>query len=227
MIFGKALWNSLTIDFQIELINSDEKFKVKEDHDKVLLWAVPIKCVYLTTKVSSLNHKDELDVANLKDFSHDVKKFNMWFERKRRGIIRDEGGDAYQELIRHLFKPYLTATNKDFFGNVKKERGDWLLSLKPEDYSYKDVMTFGLSLCNNHLAMKDWNNEMNGGKDPTYVALLARMDQLSRTMESKTNTNNFEEGGFWKHANKEGKDIIVQNGKTFKWCLNICHVVLP
>ena len=104
---------------------------MKEDYDGVLSWGVLIKRVYPTTKVSSSNHKDGLDVANLKDFSYDVKKCNLWFERKIRDFIRDERGDAYQECIMHLFKTHLTATNKDFVGSVKKERGDSLLSLKP------------------------------------------------------------------------------------------------
>jgi len=162
---------------------------VNEDYDGVLLWAILIKYVYPTTKVSSSNHKDELDVANLKDFSYDIKKFNSWFERKRRDIIRDEGGDSYQEYTRHLFKTYLTANNKDFIDSVKKERGDWLLGLKSEDYSYKDAITFGLSLYNNHLAMKDWSNGMNDRKDPTYIALMARMDQLSKAVEGKVSNN--------------------------------------
>ena len=168
---------------------------MNEDYDGVLLWAILIKYICPTTKVSSSNHKDELDIANLKDFSYDIKKFNSWFERKRRDIIRDKRGDSYQEYTRHLFKTYLTANNKDFIDSVKKERGDWLLGLKSEDYSYKDAMTFGLSLYNNHLVMKDWSNSMNDGKDPTYVALMARMDQLSKAVEGKVSNNKVQESG--------------------------------
>ena len=58
-------------------------------------------------------------------------------------------------------------------------------------------MTFGLSLCNNHLETKDWIDEKNHGKDPTYVSFMARMDQLSKTVEKKMSTDKKEEGSSW------------------------------
>ena len=110
------------------------------------------------TKLLSSNYKDKLDITKLKDFDLDVKKFNIWFERKRCDIIRDEGGDAYQAHIRHTFKTYLTATNKNFVDSIKKERKDWLLSLNPDECSFKYVMTFVLSLYNDRLDMKYWSD---------------------------------------------------------------------
>ena len=90
----------------------------------VLMWKYLLKCVYPTTKVSSSNHKDLLDAATLKEFKHNVKDFNRWFEDRRKDIIRDEGSDNYDEHVRHLFKSCLTATNKDFITDIKKERTD-------------------------------------------------------------------------------------------------------
>ena len=54
-----------------------------------------LSAIYPTTKVSSLNHKDELDIANLKNFSYDIKKFNLQFERKKYDIIRDKRDNTY------------------------------------------------------------------------------------------------------------------------------------
>ena len=137
VMLGKESWNSLTSYFQVELFESDDESKIKEYCYGVLLWAVLIKHAYPTTKVSSLNHKDDLYAMKLKDFDFDVKKCNFHFERKRRDIIRDEGGDTYLEHIRQLFKTYLTATNKDFVDSIKKERRHWLLDLKPDEHSCK------------------------------------------------------------------------------------------
>ena len=79
--------------------------------------------MYPTTKVSSSNHKDELGEVYLKIFRYNIKKFNLWFEGKRRDIIRDEGGDIYKEYVRHLFKAYLTAENKEFLETMRNMRG--------------------------------------------------------------------------------------------------------
>ena len=39
---------------------------------------------------------------------------------------------------------------------------------------------FGLTLYDDHLAMKDSSDERNDDKDPTHAALMEKMDQLSR-----------------------------------------------
>ena len=87
-----------------------------------------------------------------------------------------------------MLKTYLMITNKDLEDSIKKERGDWLLIFKLNYYSCKCTMAFGLPLNNNHLSKKDWSDEKNHGKDPTYNALMERMDQLSKTVERKMST---------------------------------------
>ena len=104
-------------------MESDKCFKRGQDHDGVSLWFSLIKFVHPTTKVSSSNHKDDLGEVHLKTFGCDIKKFNLWFEGKRRDIIRDEGSDACKERVRHLFKACMTAENKEFLETMRNMRG--------------------------------------------------------------------------------------------------------
>eukprot|EP00957_Ditylum_brightwellii_P133434 10173164-Ditylum_brightwellii.AAC.1 len=67
-----------------------------------------------STKVSVANLKDEIELAKMDGFNHDVKKFNTWFSDKRNLIVKKVGKDGYMEYLRCLFKTYLMAVGPKF-----------------------------------------------------------------------------------------------------------------
>ena len=77
--------------------------------------------------------------------------------------------------------------NNELLETIRIKRGKWLVGDVPEDYSHKDLVTFAITLCNNHLETKDWKQGAEPtAKDPTHVALLAKKDQLSKAVEAKS-----------------------------------------
>ena len=75
----KKILNSLTIDLQINQINFSDNFKKSKGYNRVLILKYLIKYAYSTTEVSASNYKNLLDVAILKSFQFDIKKFNYYF----------------------------------------------------------------------------------------------------------------------------------------------------
>ena len=71
-------------------METDQEFTRGQDYDGVELWFSLMKYVCPTTKVSSSNYKDELGEAHVKNFDFNTKNFNLWFEGKRKHIIRYE-----------------------------------------------------------------------------------------------------------------------------------------
>eukprot|EP00957_Ditylum_brightwellii_P067157 5097414-Ditylum_brightwellii.AAC.1 len=94
-MLGKLLWNSLTVNFQLELLSYEKKYKVGNNIDGVQLWQFIMDLVNPSTKVSIVNLKDEIEAAKLSNFEHDVKKFNTWLPDKRNFIVKEVGENRY------------------------------------------------------------------------------------------------------------------------------------
>eukprot|EP00957_Ditylum_brightwellii_P190276 14483674-Ditylum_brightwellii.AAC.1 len=75
-MLGKLLWNSLDSNFQLELLSHKDKYKVGGNINGVLLWQFIVDMVNPSTKVSVANLKDEIKLAKMDDFNHNVKKFS-------------------------------------------------------------------------------------------------------------------------------------------------------
>ena len=112
VMLRKLLWNSITPDFQLELLAEEDDFKRGEEYDGLLLWNNILLQVNPSTKISVGNLNDEIEGADLKNFNQDVKKFNTWFTDKRNLIVREVGKEGYTEYERFLFKTYRTAKNE-------------------------------------------------------------------------------------------------------------------
>ena len=164
-------------EFQVDLMSHDHYFKRGRCYDGVLLWNYLMKCVRPTTNVSASNHKELLDAATLKDFQHDVRKFNNWFVDRRRDIIRDEGADKHGEHVRHSFKTHLTATNEDLISNIKIERIEWMTRKKPESCSHRDLMDFALTNFNNLSSLKIWERPDKKKEDDPFLAFMTEVRQ--------------------------------------------------
>lgn len=61
---------------QLENIGDKDKFKMGLEYDGVKLWYYIQKDINVLTTTGATGFKDEIDSQTLKDFGHDVKKFN-------------------------------------------------------------------------------------------------------------------------------------------------------
>ena len=96
-----------------------------------MLWFRIIQVINPSTKISVGNLKEELEAADLKDFGHNIKKFNTWFNDKKSMIVREVGITGYSEYERCLFKTYRTAQNKEFLEAINAERRQWMMGTQP------------------------------------------------------------------------------------------------
>ena len=228
------MWNSLTPDFQLELLAEEDDFKRGEEYDGLLLWNKLVLQVNPSTKISVGNLKDELIGADLKNFNQDVKKFNTWFTEKRNLIVREVGKEWYTEYKQCLFKTYRTAENEEFLTAVNAERRDWMMGKQEKGYNYASIQSFALKMFNNQVALGVW--KLTKGKvtktEPKFLALLTEIQELKKSI-SKYNLNPDEsrnERGYkkeahnsWKYQNTEGNKTMTKENRTYKWCTKDCH----
>eukprot|EP00957_Ditylum_brightwellii_P107482 8201077-Ditylum_brightwellii.AAC.1 len=135
-MLGKKIWDSLNLEYQLELLTEQASFQKGNNYDGVLLWYRMIKQVNPSTKVSVKNLKNELENANLKDFDQDIKRFNQWFKDKRTLIVIKLGKDGYKEYTRYLYKAYLTCTDPKLLREMEDKQQDWMLERKKPSYSH-------------------------------------------------------------------------------------------
>jgi len=117
---GKMLWNSLTSEFQVDIIGSKEEFKIESEFDGPLLWDFMKHRVKPTTKVGASKLKEDIKKKELQDFGDNVTILNTWFGDTRRAIIGKEG-EGYNEYLRMLFRVYLSSNNATFKIAVEEE----------------------------------------------------------------------------------------------------------
>jgi hypothetical protein len=188
VMLGKLLWNSLTADFQLELLSHEKKYKVDDNIDRVLLWQFIVDLVNPSTKVSVANLKDKIEAAKLSNFEHDVNKFNTWFSDKRNLIVKEVGENRYTEYLRCLFKTYLTAVDPKFVEAVTQEQRLWMMGRQADTYKYANLMSFALKLFNNCIALSEWkggkgqlaDKTSTCGEEPKFLALLTEIQTAIR-----------------------------------------------
>ena len=131
-ILGLLLWNSLTSNYQLEIVGDDkDNFWVDNEYDGVKLWFYIRFNVNPSTTTGAAGFKEDIETAKLSDFGNDVKAFNTWFCDKRDAIIKEEGEGKYNKYTRSIFQTYLTAENEEFVDTIKSEKREWTLGKKP------------------------------------------------------------------------------------------------
>eukprot|EP00957_Ditylum_brightwellii_P172373 13122578-Ditylum_brightwellii.AAC.1 len=94
-MLGNMIWDSLTSNFQIKLIAKETNFKQGDDFDGALLWHQIVTQVNPPTKAAIGNLKDELKMAKMDDFGHDIRKLITWFINQRNKIVREVRKEGY------------------------------------------------------------------------------------------------------------------------------------
>ena len=250
-MLGNMIWNSLTPDYQLEIggDSSIKNFKRGQEYDGVELWHFIQKQVNPSTTTGAANLKDAIENANLKDFSYNIKEFNIWFADQRTAIIKEEGKELYNEYTRNLFKAYLTAKNEDFLEDIKDEKRNWRRGKVKPGYCHTDVMEVALTSYNDLDAESKWGDE--GSSNPSlnpsksskttsaddqtkFLALAAEMIKQSLTGQNKTGNGNDGSGNGngggkkkrftgWRYKNPDGLTEMERQGKKYKWCNKDCH----
>ena len=65
---GVNIWNSLTSDFQIELLGEEDEFARGNEYDRMQLWHHIRTSVNLSTKVGACALKEQIELASLEKF---------------------------------------------------------------------------------------------------------------------------------------------------------------
>ena len=120
VIQGKKIWYSLQSAFQIEIMGSNEEFKISSKYDGPTLWHFIRTQVKPSTKVGASRLKEKIKKKELRDFGNNVLKLNTWFADTRIAIITEEG-EGYNEYLRQLFRAYLGCNNANFKIAVEEE----------------------------------------------------------------------------------------------------------
>ena len=75
-MLGAMLWDSLTSNFQLEIIRDDSDFKQGQDYNRLRLWQYIQKEANLSTMTGASGFKDKIESKMLNDFKHDIKDVN-------------------------------------------------------------------------------------------------------------------------------------------------------
>eukprot|EP00957_Ditylum_brightwellii_P088563 6745514-Ditylum_brightwellii.AAC.1 len=247
----KKIWNSLTLEHQLELLTEQASFQKGNNYDGVLLWYHMIKQVNLSTKVSVKTLKNKLENANLKDFNQDIKRFNQWFKDKRTLIIKELKKDGYKEYTHYLYKVYLTCTDPKFLRKMEDEQQNWMLERKKPLYSHQNLMDLVLKMYNHQKAMSNWKpisvkDSPDKSTNPKFLALVAEQLKLMKEAMAVSKTGNNKSNGrnkgpktdddngvlnargrvipIWRFSNPNGKPQLIKNGTTFNWREKDCRV---
>ena len=98
IIVGKKIWNSLTLEYKVEISGKQSEFKRGREYDGVHFWDFIMRRFNPMTTVSMSNYKAEIEKVTLTQFDNDIIKFNTWFDDTRSNIIREEG-KGYNEHL--------------------------------------------------------------------------------------------------------------------------------
>ena len=231
---GKALWNSFTSVFQLELAGSEDEFTKNGEIDGLLLFYFFIEQTNPTTIVELSNLKDELESATMSDFNQNVKKYHTWFNDKRKMIIKNEQGqDTYKEYVRCLFKTYKTSNIEVFRKAVMDERTKWVTGNQPKKYSQKELMLFASKLYLNIEKDDDPPTSTtlptsDPGIEAKMLALIAQGESFFKSKDREGVKKEGETDVSWRYKNPSNLQTMNRKNKqgrdvAFKWCSNDCH----
>ena len=133
---GANIWNSLTSDFQIELLGKEDEFARGNEYDGMQLWHHIRTSVNPSIKVGACALKEQIELASLEKFGYNIKAYNIWLLDTRKEIIRQEGTGKYNEYIWYMFKTYLSSKNSEFNETMKAIKRNGL-----KTYSTKIIPT--------------------------------------------------------------------------------------
>jgi len=120
------IWDSLTSDFQLEIIGDEEDFNRVEEYDGVDLWHYILNQSNQSnpsTTTGASTFKDEIESKKMANFGDDVKAYHTWIADTRTSIIKGEG--LYNEYVRSMFRTCLTVDNEEFVDAIKVEKRLW------------------------------------------------------------------------------------------------------
>ena len=186
---GANIWNSLTSDFQIELLGEEDEFARDKEYDGMQLWHHIRTSVNPSTKVGDCALKEQIELANLEKFGYDIKPYNIWLSDTRKEIIRQEGTGRYNEYIRYMFKTYLSSKNSEFNETIKAIKRNWTQDLLDKDYSHTDLMSTVTKTYNNIVADGGWEladkmteSSQKGGTymQTKFLALTAQVEAFTK-----------------------------------------------
>lgn len=92
------IWDSLTSDFQLEIIGDDKAFKIGEEHDGVAILHFIMDQVNPLTTTGALDFKDETELKKVADFGDEVKLYHMWIAEPRTSIIKKRRRGNLQQI---------------------------------------------------------------------------------------------------------------------------------
>ena len=235
VMMGKMLWNSLTLDFQVENMGSNEEFKMGSEYDGPLLWDFIKRRIKPSTKVGASKLKEGIEKKELRDFGDDVTKLNTWYGDTRLAIISEEG-EGYNEYLRMLFRAYLGSDNAKFKIAVEEEHRKWIQGKLPTDYSHVNLMELGRVTFNNLVENDDWKSSKTGqpAKEKEEKNFLALATEILKKFgdNSKPPTSGKERRGeqpaertyqAWRTENPNNEKERMVKGTKMKWCTNNCH----
>ena len=99
-MLGSIIWDSLTSDFQLEIIGDEEDFNRVEEYDGVDLWHYILNQSNQSnpsTTTGASTFKDEIESKKMANFGDDVKAYHTWIADTRTSIIKGEG--LYNEYV--------------------------------------------------------------------------------------------------------------------------------
>ena len=227
---GANIWNSLTSDFQLELLGQEAEFAKENEYDGLQLWHHIRTEVNPSTKVGACALKEKIESKTLQHFGMDVKAYNAWLVDTRKEIIRQEGTGKYNEYIRYMFKTYFSSKNSEFNETIKDVKRKWTQDLLNKDYSLTDLMSTASKTYNNIVADGGWSlsdSTTKGGSDSMeakFLALTAQVEALKYSKDSGTysGTRNNEQTS-WRYKNPDNKHEMTRNDRKYKFYKNDCH----
>ena len=156
VMMGHKIWNSLTSNFQLELIVDKDEFKLGGEFDGPLLWDFIRRRINPTTTVRASKLKEEIETAKLEDFDHDISHFHTWFQSQKKKIKKKEGEGKYNVYLRQLFRIYNTSNNNSFLQAIGEEERRWEQGRLGAHYSFRELLDLGRTTYNNLLDKKAW-----------------------------------------------------------------------
>ena len=225
---GAKLWNSLTPEFQIEIMGSREEYEKSDETDGPLLWDFVRRRINPTTTIGASRLKDAIETKTLADFDHDVVKFNTWFCDTRDLNIRDEGG-GYDEYLRSLFRAYQVSDQQEFKDTIAEEKRNWVHGKVKPGYSFRDLMEVARVTFNNLVEDESWTvrrKKVEKSEQKNYLALATQLlEKFSKSNlePSEGGKEKFPNYAPWRFDNPEGLTEKVIRNNTMRWCKNDCH----
>ena len=237
IILGRKVWDSLTSEFQAEIITDAADFEKEEEYDGVLLWEYLRRTIKPSTKVGAANLKSDIETKTLANFEHNVLKYNLWFTDTRVAITAEEG-EGYNEYLRHLFKAYLSSVNPDFLEAVKEKHRSWIQGSLDDTFDCKKLMDLGRVTYNNlvedgsFVIVPKKGPSADAAEQKSFLALateiLKKCDMTHQTGGGGKNSKERESTGPrifrpWRFENPNNEATKEIKGTIMKWCTNDCH----